>query len=118
MGIEALLVGQNFTNYRGQTVEFSGNVRNHILERHPEMYAYIDEVWNVLANPDLVYSHVRTKTHWYYKLGICKEREAGTYMLVIVGYNDEGYRWVKTCHSILNPVVERGHQRIFQGQMS
>ena len=83
------------------------------------MEAYLDEVCHVLAVPDLVYSHVRTKTHWYYKLGVCRDREAETYMLVIVGYNDEGVRWVKTCHAILNPVVEPGHWRIYpdQGQL-
>ena len=110
---------QNCTNYRGQNVEFAENVRRHILQRHPEMDAYIDEVCNVLAAPDLVDSLPRTKTHWYYRLGICRDHEAGTYMLVIVGYNDDGSHWVKTSHPILSPVVTPGHYRIFPtGQLS
>ena len=92
---------------------FAENVRRHILQRHPEMNAYIDEVCNVLATPDFVHTLQRTKTHFYYKLGICRDYEAGTYMLVRVGYNDSGDHWVKTSHPIVYPVVTPGHYHIY-----
>ena len=110
---------QNCINYRGQTVLFAENVRSHILVRHPEMDAYIDEVCNVLAGPDRVDSLARTKTHWYYRLGICRDHEAGTYLLVVVGYNDNGMHWVKTSYPIFSPVVTLGRYRIFPtGQLT
>ena len=96
---------QNCIDYRGQNIVFTENVRRHILQRHPEMDTYIAEVCNVLAAPDLVYSLQRTKTHWYYKFGVCRGLEAGTFMLVIVGYNDAGAHRVKTAYPILSPAV-------------
>lgn len=108
-----MLGDQQCTNYLGQHVALAENVLDHILKRHPEMDAYINSICHVLAVPDLVYSHVRTKTHWYYELGICADNEAGTYMLVIVGYNDGGAHRVKTSHAILSPVETTSHVLIF-----
>ena len=114
-----MTVDQICKNYRQQSVVFTENVRRHILWRHPEMDSYIDDVCSVLAAPDLVYSLPRTKTHWYYKLGLYREHEAGAYVLVLVGYNDVGEHWVKTSYPILNPVVTPGHYLIFPtGQIS
>lgn len=90
-------------DYRGQIVMISRAVRAHIVDRHPEVEPYLAQLCDVLSDPDLVYSRARTKTHLYYKHGICSGEFTGAYLVAYVRYNDSGDRSVGTAYSTSTP---------------
>ena len=85
-------------DYRGRRIEFPQSSVYHISRRHPEVYAYLPRICEVLTDPDYVFSRPGENTHIYYKWGICADEYTGPYFVVYVRYN--GDRTVATAHSI------------------
>ena len=85
-------------DYRGRRIEFPPSAVRHILRNHSEINPYLTRICEALAEPHLVFSRPRRKTHIYYKLGVCDDDYTGPYFVVYVRYN--GDRTIVTAHSI------------------
>lgn len=89
------------TDYLQRRVIFPPNRLDHVAQRHPEVIPYIDSICDVLSAPDSVWAEYRSNgdSYLYCKLGITLGRLTGTYLVVVVSFNDQDEGLVKTVYA-------------------
>ena len=91
----------NCKDYAGRWVMFPRDRLDHVGRRHPEILTYVDNICDALEDPDSVWVRRRSNgdSHLYCKLGITSGRLTGTYLVVVVSFNDQDEGQVKTVYA-------------------
>ena len=102
--MRANLTDEIFTDVFGETIVLAAQVRSHILEKHPEVNDYIDNLSQVLGDPDeLRESTNDSRVVLYYQYH--DKVFNGKWVVVVVKQIDRNY--ISTFMQLIRLRVER-----------